>query len=836
MKDVSLNGIWTLSCGERLSLPCKVPGTAGEVLLNNGLMPDPYTLDHEAICEKALDQDFLFERTFLVRNEDLAYDRIDLCCKGLDTICSIAINGLEIGRADNMHRTWTFDVKDVLVSGENKISIQFISPIRYLKEHPSLTGKKYSVIRKAACMYGWDWSLSFPDTGIWRDISLQYYRCGKIRNIVVSQKHTDNLAVLEPEINLDLWEEGLVLSVCLSDPDGKEIHSKQFPAVSGKVSFPVSSPQLWWPAGYGDQPLYTLTAELKDGSTVLDRCEKRIGLRTIELDRAETDDPYSSSGKGRKYSFIVNSIPVFIKGESMIIQDAFLSKSTPDRWKDLVDQAANSNLNCIRVWGGAYYPPDEFFDACDAKGILVYEDLMFACTFYAPTPEMTENATKEVEDNVCRIAHHASLALLCGNNEIDVIYTTMTSEEKRTTALRRLFGGGDLLPEETRKKLKMAYHAWFVTLFREICQRYAPDTCYVNGSPEGEGPFMSNSILDYLSTGDMHYYLQYDGNLPYQTMEEMHSRFISELGFQSYPDMQTIRAFASPENMKPDSSIMLSHQKCAGGNEAIELYMRREYGVPRNFEHYVFLSQMTASRIMQFSIEHFRRESDYCRGLILWQLNDCWPVVSWSGIDYFGRWKAEQYMIRRTFAPVIISCKEESEKLVFWLCNQSNQSAEGEIEVTIIDSEDGTVEIIRHQAKIAGDSSEPCFTINQADWIHKIGKERLVFIARFISGGMIISEISFQLVPSKQLVLNRQEIDWSVLETDDLFEIRLVSDSYIQAASLWLTEGEAIFEENNVDLIPGQVRTIALYKEKTNLDLPLLKKNLRIISVNEVLA
>ena len=239
---------------------------------------------------------------------------------------------------------------------------------------------------------------------------------------------------------------------------------------------------------------------------------------------------------------------------------------------------------------------------------------------------------------------------------------------------------------------------------------------------------------------------------------------------------------------------------------------------------------------MQFSIEYFRRESDYCRGLILWQLNDCWPVVSWSGIDYFGRWKAEQYMIRRTFAPVIISCKEESEKLVFWLCNQSNQSAEGEIEVTIIDSEDGTVEIIRHQAKIAGDSSEPCFTINQADWIHKIGKERLVFIARFISGGMIISEIRFQLVPSKQLVLNRQEIDWSVLETDDLFEIRLVSDSYIQAASLWLTEGEAIFEENNVDLIPGQVRTIALYKEKTNLDLPLLKKNLRIISVNEVLA
>lgn len=814
----------------------KVPGTAADVLLENGLMPDPYYRDNEFVCADILDDDFTFIRSFMIEDDLMVEEKVELVCKGLDTLAKVWLNGQLIGEANNMHRTWRFDLKEVLHSGENTLKIQFSSPVRFLKEHPSRTGKDYATLRKASCMFGWDWGLKLPDSGIWKDIQIEAYSKARIGNVILNQIHEENqvwleasLEHLDPAKKADRWE------ITVYDPD-KDLSASSCicASVEGDSSKSlkvcIEDPKLWWPRGYGDQPLYTVCVSLKDASGTIDQTEKRIGLRTIRLDRSETSDPYTPNGQGKKYSFVVNDVPVFLFGESMIIEDAFVSRSGKDHYEKMIRNAVRSNLNCIRVWGGAYYPPDVFFDLCDEQGILVYEDLMFACTFYLPSPEMTDNVREEVRENVARMAHHASLALLCGNNELDIVYTTMTSEEDRTIALRRLFGREEPFDQGTRMFLSQAYNAWFVTLFASICDHYAPNTSYVNGSPEAGGPLQAKSIWDYLSQGDMHYYLQYDGNLPYETMEDMHSRFISELGFQSYPDMKTVRSFSLPEEQEPDSPIMYAHQKCAGGNAAIELYMDREYGIPENFEHYVYLSQMIAAKVMGFSIEHFRRESDYCRGLVLWQLNDCWPVVSWAGIDYYGRWKAEQYTIQKTFAPVLVSARKEGDGQVsVWVSHQGKEAYHGTISYALIDpTSDKMPEWKNVECQLSSDESQKILSIS----MDRGG----VLCLKAVSGGRVDSDNVFTLFPWKELALEETKIESRIQETESCYVITLSSEKLSLGTELFFEEEEALFSENFVDLIPGEDRKICLHKQETTItSKEELEEKLGIRTMNQVL-
>lgn len=848
----TLNGQWqmyALSDGEKMN--CTIPGSAASALLENGKLADPYWRDNEEKIQPVFRQDFLFERGFEVSEDMLLHDRILLHCDGLDTIADVSVNGVLVGHADNMHRTWRFDVKDVLRQGANELAVHFHSPVRFLEENPSPIGKPYSVLRKAACMFGWDWGLNLPDSGIWRDISLEAFDAGRIESVQFTQKHEEGRVWLSVHADCECWKqdakciadgapegdtkskkrkEAMALGVTLKAPDKAVLDRKEI-CCGESAEFLIEAPQLWWPAGYGGQPLYEVEIVLiEKGRTIpCDHVTKRIGLRTISLDRSDAAD-------GARYSFVVNGVPIFFRGENLIIEDSVISRTGRERWERLIRNCLLSNLNGIRVWGGAYYPPEEFYDLCDEKGLLVYQDLMFACSFYAVSPDFLENVKEELRDNLSRIAHHACIAVYCGNNEIDGVYTVTGSTDPETVELRILFGSGkDPLPAPVRQMLWAQYQPLFLELIPRMCHKYAPDTDYVHSSPSLKEAGSANSFFDYLSGGDMHYYLQYNGNAPYQKMRSMRCRFMTEMGFQSYPSMKSIEAFTREEDRLPYTPVMYAHQKCANGNEAIELYMSRDYRVPEDFADYVYLSQLQAGEIMRFSVEHFRRDNQYCRGTILWQLNDCWPVVSWSGIDYYGRWKALQYFIKRFYAPVLLSVKDEGLQEEIWLSNETPADRSGRLSWKLY-SADGSVEAQEEkQVTVLAGESSAFYQLELSELVEEEKKKSsylyYAFDGDFHADGVVL------FVSPKEYRFAQPQITLEVTETQTDYGIRITSGRMAKAVALDTKQGDCIFSDNYFDLCAGGSRVVTVSKELCAgiENAEELREQLTVRSLNEVM-
>ncbi|MCI9142443.1 MAG: glycoside hydrolase family 2 protein [Lachnospiraceae bacterium] len=826
---LNLNGIWKMAAaGHEESWNANVPGTVASTLLEQGGMPDPFWRDNERKIQEILERDYAFERSFQADEKLLAQEFIELCCTGLDTLAEIRLNGMPVGNADNMHRNWRFDVKPYIKSGENKIEILFHDPSVYLKEHAPKIGKPYTVLRKAACMFGWDWGLSLPDSGIWRNIRIEGYEKGRIDTTIISQEHL-NEKVLVKAKPVCRGTEGLLFRMTLFGPEGEKLGVKECPA-GNTVCFEVEQPRLWWPSGYGEQPLYILLTELMTGDCVLDHRSQKIGLRQIELDRSDDED-------GSKYSFTVNQIPVFCRGENMIIEDSVVTRTDRGRYQNMIENCLRSNVNSIRVWGGAYYPPEEFYDLCDEKGILVYQDLMFACSFYQISPEYMENVRKELEDNLARISHHACIGLFCGNNEIDCIYTVTGATDPETTELRKLFGSGeDPLPEAVRKILWANYEPLFLDMIPKLCRHYAPDTDYVPSSPSVKEPGGAKKFFDYAANGDLHYYLQYNGNAPYQKMRTMRSRFVTEIGFQSYPSMKTISSFTEPEDRMPWTPVMYAHQKCAGGNEAIELYMKRDYYIPKNFDDYIFLSQLQAGEIMRYSVEHFRRDNGYCRGMMLWQLNDCWPVVSWSGIDYYGRWKALQYFIRRFYEPVLVSAQEQGTEVSLWISNETKLECSGRIYWKLYGKGEKILDEGSKAVVMKAGESLPVVQLDYSGVIKEEEKRQAYLFFEWEQGEERKSGTVLFVLP-REFCFPEPELSVEIRETGNDYVIEAAARHFVRAAGFDTSEGDCIFSDNYFDLPPGGRRVIKVDKGSCRhiSDLEDLKKQLTVRTLNDVM-
>ena len=810
-------------------LACQVPCSTVSTLRFHGKMPDPYLRDNEQKVQHVFEEDYVFTKFFTVPADITPYRYVDLCCDGLDTIAELELNGVPLGFADNMHRAWRFDCKTMLTPGENALKITFRSPVQYVKDHAAPFGKRFISIRKAACMYGWDWGLDLPDCGIWRDIRLEAYHDGRLSYNVIQQEHQQDQVDLYIRPMAERVEEGTHVAVTLFDPDGAAV-SRTVCNPGKTVKVEVRQPRLWWPVGYGEQSLYSLKTELICAGNVVDEKTQAIGLRTIVLDRSVVDD-------GSRYQFIVNGVPVFFRGENLIIADSILSNITDDYWKKLISNCLKSNLNGIRVWGGAYYPPDIFYDLCDRAGLLVYQDFMFACSFYYLTKELIENIQHEVKDNLSRIAHHACLALLCGNNEIDGIYTVAGSTEQETAELRILFGSGkDPLPPATRQFLWSHYKPLFLELIPAVCQSIAPDVSYVHSSPSLPEPGAAESFFDYLSNGDMHYYLQYNANAPYQKIRQLRSRFMTEIGFQSYPDWKTICAFTNPEDRLPYTPIMYAHQKCANGNEAIELYMQRDYAIPKDFEDYVFLSQLQAGEIMRYTVEHFRRDNTYCRGMILWQLNDCWPVVSWSGIDYYGRWKALQYYIKRAYRPTLASAEEDGKVVSLWVSNETPAAATGTFRWQLLHKNGSVLDTGRIFAETPAGESKCCVRLDYADQITDANQDEVYFHWDFCDGRMVQTG-TVLFVLAKEFAFEKPNVIWKLNQTDHGYTIDVRSDCFTKCVGFTTVDGDCIFSDNYFDLLPGVPRAVTV--EASDCvgipDLQTLRCNLKMNTLNDVL-
>lgn len=630
MQRFDLTGQWRLVQPAQYACTGTVPGSVYSFLLESGQMPDPYYRENELDALALMENDFTFEKEFVVPESFIACRQVLLRCDGLDTICTLVLNGRQIGQAHNMHRTWEYDVTEALQSGINVLQICFASPNKWIEaayQADPIEGSYHAMkgfphIRKAHCMFGWDWGPRLPDAGIWRPISLLGIDSSRIMDVHVRQRHQKGRVW----VWVGVQQSGSAdIHTILVAPDGttQTLQPEQWQE--------VRTPQLWWPHGYGAQPLYTVKVELREENSVVDSEAKRIGLRTLTVQRQKDE-------WGESFSQCVNGMPFFAMGADYIPEDNVLSRITPERTRHLLEQCIAANFNSIRVWGGGYYPDDWFYDTCDELGLVVWQDFMFACANYHLTDTFEADIKAEFVDNIRRLRSHASLGLWCGNNEMEMFQAQ---------------GEYNGTPKTRSDYIRMFEH-----ILPETLKIYDPDTFYWPASPSSGGGFDEPNDPN---RGDVHYWDVWHGGLPFSEYRRHYFRYVSEFGFQAFPTMKTIRSFVLEQDQNIFSRVMERHQRNDGANGKIMNYLSQTYLYPTSFEVLVYASQLLQAEAIRCGVEHWRRNRGRCMGAIYWQLNDIWPVASWASIDYYGRWKALHYYAKRFFAPLLLSCEEVGE-------------------------------------------------------------------------------------------------------------------------------------------------------------------------------
>ena len=638
IEKVSLNGAWRMrEAGTDEWLKAEVPGSVYSDLLSNNRMEDPYWRDNENAAFALMEKDYEYARKFDVSEKQLTADALLLSCKGLDTIATVYINGAKAAYCDNMHRTWDIDIKPLAHAGENDISIVFSSPLKYMREEnakcyvegSSDCTEGFPHIRKAHCMMGWDWGPRLPDAGIWRDIDLIAVDRARLISVRIHQQHIDGSVILSfyPEIKTyggrcTCGEPEYSVNITVTAPDGTAYISHGEP-------LRIDNPELWWPNGYGAQPLYAVKAVLTGEGRDLDTWQARIGLRTMTMSRNKDE-------WGEEFALTVNGVKLFAMGADYIPEDNIFARITPERTRNLLNDCKLANYNSIRVWGGGYYPDDWFYDACDELGLVVWQDFMFACSMYELSDDFERNIRAEFVDNIRRLRHHASLGLWCGNNEMEI------------AVVEKWY---NFTPKQYSDYIKM-----YEYIIPQELKAHDPDTFYWPASPSSGGGFDNPGDPN---RGDVHYWQVWHGNKPFTEYRKYLFRYVSEFGFQSFPCMKTVESFTLPEDRNIFSYIMEKHQRNDAANGKIMNYLAQTFKYPTDFDTMLYASQLLQVESIRYGVEHWRRNRGRCMGAIYWQLNDCWPVASWSSIDYFGRWKALHYAAKRFFAPVLLSCAEE---------------------------------------------------------------------------------------------------------------------------------------------------------------------------------
>ncbi len=630
MQHLSLNGVWQFRRqDEDVFHPARVPGCVHTDLRLNDLIPDPFWGSNELDLQWIEETDWEYTRTFEVDADLLAHEHIDLVADGLDTLATIVLNGQEVARTENMFVGYRFPVRERLRQGSNELTIRFDNPMEYIRARlPIHQFKEWndpvggsSNIRKEQCSFGWDWGPRFATSGIYKNIELEAWNTARIERVHVRQQHSPNSVKLTIETTLEQPAEAQTSLRCtlamgdqtLAQTDG-----------TGTLELTVDDPQLWWPNGLGPQPLYTLTVELIQAETQLDRWQERIGLRTIELDRHPDE-------WGESFQFVVNGVPVFGKGANWIPSHSFVASVTQADYANILTSAVEANMNMLRIWGGGIYEMDAFYDLCDELGIMIWQDFMFACSLYPGDEPFLALVEQEAAYQIPRLANRACLALWCGNNEIEQMPGEILATPERKANYERLFY--DLLPAAV-----------------ETYDGITPYWPCSPHNPEGYEKGFNNE-----RAGDSHFWDVWHARYPVKRYEEMNFRFCSEFGMQSYSSPTVAATFCPPEEMNVFGPAMENHQKNAAGNQIISDYVSRLYRYAKDYASLAYLSQLNQAHCMRVGIEHFRRSMPRTMGALYWQINDCWPVFSWSSLEFGGRWKALHYEARRFFAPALVS-------------------------------------------------------------------------------------------------------------------------------------------------------------------------------------
>ncbi|MFB3880752.1 MAG: glycoside hydrolase family 2 protein [Armatimonadota bacterium] len=797
---VDLGGSWTLSRlgEEEAEVSAQVPGCVHTDLLAAGRIPDPFVRDNEDAVQWVSEQDWVYRREFEVTPELLAHDRVLLRCEGLDTLATITINGKRVGAGDNMFRVWEMNVKQALRPGGNEVEISFASPLRYMREHharrslPDWHGPKEPPsrgwIRKEPCNFGWDWGPVLATCGIWRPIRLIAYNAARLTDVHIRQRHEDGRVDLTISVAAETTKATELSAAVTVSLGGQEVSRADAPLDGGTARFRLSiaEPKLWWPRGMGEQPLYAVRVELRDSDGAgLDSTERRIGLRTLRLDR-------HADQWGESFQFVVNGVSFFAKGANWIPADAFITRMNRGRYEQLLRSAAEANMNMLRVWGGGVYEDDVFYDLCDELGICVWQDFMFACSTYPTFDEaFMRNVRAEAEDNLRRLRHHACIALWCGNNELE---QGLVGEDWND-----------------RRMVWADYGRLFDKLLPEVVKELDPDRDYWPSS--AHSPCGDRADANNPSCGDAHLWEVWHGRKPFEWYRTCEHRFNSEFGFQSFPEPRTVYAITEPQDRNVTSYVMEHHQRSGIGNTLIMQYMLDWFRLPASFEMQLWSSQILQGMAMKYAVEHWRRSMPRGMGTLYWQLNDTWPGASWSSVDYHGRWKALHYLAKRFYAPVLVSGVEDLAKgsVEIHVTSDLMEARQAELSWLVTDVQGSPLLDGKAGLEIAPRQNALVRTLDLRHQLAERGPRDLLLWLELRDDGELLSDNLVLFARPKHLELPEPGISWTVEEREPGRPVITLSS---ERTALWawigLRSGEAAFSDNFVHLRPGAPVTAAV--------------------------
>ncbi|MGN0463352.1 MAG: glycosyl hydrolase 2 galactose-binding domain-containing protein [Acutalibacteraceae bacterium] len=781
----SLNGEWKFKAqdGTVWKNAC-VPGCNYLDLMSNGDIPDPFVGLNEKEVSWVARKNWEYMRSFTVTPEELESDDILLNCMMLDTICDVYINEKHLFHGDNCFTPYSESVRDFLKEGENTIKIVFVSPVNYVekmyKKCPTpvnANGQNGVVhIRKPQCHFGWDWGPVLPCSGISGDIELEFVQAAKFGHLSVVQTLDGDKATVRAEARISSFGE-YECEIALVCPNGETLVKK-----GEKAEFSISSPELWWThelSGKERQPIYTVKARLISGGREVDACEKKTGIRKLEL-RRNTDE------YGRNFQFVLNGVPLFIKGANFIPADSFITRVTHEKLARLTDAAVFSNMNMLRIWGGGYYGSDELYSLCDEKGILLWQDFQFACQAYPFfDDEFLSNVKREIACNVRRLSHHPSLAVWCGNNEIEEMHMSWAHMKKYVDWTEKFF-----------------YH-----ILEDEIRKYDSLTPYTPGSPVGVS---HNRGVDSDNVGDTHLWGVWHGLKPMNYYRSRMTRFCSEFGFESLPDIKAIKKFAPSGGYNLSSDVLKAHQKCANGNDKMLYYIASRFDLPKKFEDLIYLSQVTQNECIADATEHWRRNKGRCNGALYWQFNDCWGVCSWSGIDYYGNYKALQYGARRFNAPLSVSIEDSAENIRVFVINDLNENRKAEVGYEIFDFETGTLESDTASVSVGAFENICAFETDVSLLRKKYDLKRTGFAVRLRENGLISQEKTLLFGVEKKLKLPKAKLETTIKKEKDGVSVTVKTDKFARLVCVESSISSQPFSDNFFDLLPGESKTVTI--------------------------